>query len=422
VRHDGPDVLLIHDPSDSGPGVVADRLVSAGQARGIRVRVRWASQGVVPPASLPDAAVILPGCVAPDRRADAERQTRALDWLGVPIVRLEDHDARDATRVPDEISLPLGLCPDSMLVAIWTLVQRERRVASLRNELSHADRTGAGAAAEMGRWHQEMQSAAALQRGLLPSDLPSGDGYEMGVLFRPAGMLSGDIYEARMLDDHRLWFMLADAVGHGVPAALLTILIAQSVSSCVPNGKEPIEPGRVLDSVNRALLTCQSPSGSFATAVCGVYDVRQAVCTIACAGHPPPMVVANGSSRFVDVSGPLLGVFEDADFESTQVALLPGETLIVYSDGFETAFPNADKPAIPARAPTAGVIDPGGPGSHLAPLARLLGTMMPGGLEAGLRALMRDLDRQRGSLHQRDDLTVLSIRRPLASGGRSAVA
>jgi len=421
VRHDGPDVLLIHERGDPGPGAVADRLVCAGHARGIRVRVRWATPGQTPQAPVPDVAVILAGCIPPDRRPDAERQARALDERGVPIVRLVDRGVWDGAGSLGEITLPLGICPDSMLLAICALVQRDRTVASLQAELSRSDRTGVGAAAEMGRWYQEMQSAAALQRGLLPDRLPGGDGYELGVLFRPAGMLSGDIYEARMLDDRRLWFMLADAVGHGVPAALLTILIAQSVSSCVQNGKSPIEPSVVLDSLNRTLLTCQSPSGSFATAICGVYDVQQAVCTIACAGHPPPLVVANGSSRFVDVSGPLLGVFEDTDFESTRVPLLPGETLVVYSDGFETAFPGIEASATRARSQTARLTDPGCPGAHLAPLVRSLDASA-GGLDAGLEALTRELDRQAGSLHQRDDLTVLSIRRPLASGGRSAVA
>ncbi|MEM9083833.1 MAG: hypothetical protein AAGB34_09565, partial [Planctomycetota bacterium] len=102
-------------------------------------------------------------------------------------------------------------------------------VASLRRDLLNAERVQSGANGEIERLHEEMCLAASVQSSFLPAELPTSDMLDLSVLFRPASYVSGDIYDARRLTDYHIGFFVADAVGHGVPAALMTMVIARSI-------------------------------------------------------------------------------------------------------------------------------------------------------------------------------------------------
>lgn len=307
---------------------------------------------------------------------------------------------------------PASASPDYLAATLFALSRRQVVVDDLESEVRHLRVSSGGLAGQMTQWHQEMHLAASVQRELLPRELPLSPGLSAAVLFRPAGYVSGDIYDVSELPDGRIGYFIADAVGHGVPAALLTMVIGQSLKRTVEgaSGTRVVEPADALRHLNESLCGRQFHSPRFATAVYAVVDPNSGHVTIAGAGHPAALRMTAAGILHVESEGPLLGVFPDGEFAQASFTLEAGETLLLYSDGFETAFPNPRDPA--SRKPNQAYID------HM---ARLLGPRSEAPLGDAMRQLEALLDEQSGSLHQADDLTALAIHRePVAA--RLAVA
>lgn len=291
---------------------------------------------------------------------------------------------------------------------LHALSARQPAMDSLSTELHVARASQSGLSGEIGRLHDELQLAGAVQRRFLPGQFPEMGGHEFGVFFRPCGYVSGDIYDVVRIDAGRVAFMLADAVGHGVPAALLTLVIGRALRH-VEHTEDGLaglgSPAATLARLNAELCIENEAGDRFATAICGVLDEDRGVTTLAIGGHPPPLVIdPSGSARRVTGGeGPLLGVFPHIEFPETTVELRPGQTLLLFSDGFETAFPHPDEN--PSRSAASE--------DYVRHFAEAVKSDRPGrgSVQRGLERLALDLDTQAGSLHQRDDLTALALRR-----------
>jgi sigma-B regulation protein RsbU (phosphoserine phosphatase) len=146
----------------------------------------------------------------------------------------------------------------------------------------------------------------------------------------------------------------------------------------------------------------------FATAVYGIVDTVSGLVRIANGGHPQPMRITPDRVAKVEAGGPLLGVFREAEFEEETFTLEPGETLLLYSDGFETAFPDAD-----AVLQGQGVLPSNRYIEQLLSIGRKLRKTGDTVVEA-LVKLEQRLDEAHGSLHQVDDVTALAVERAAA--------
>ncbi|MHC4129257.1 MAG: PP2C family protein-serine/threonine phosphatase, partial [Planctomycetota bacterium] len=189
---------------------------------------------------------------------------------------------------------------------------------------------------------------------------------------------SGDIYDVIRLDDDHLGVFLADAVGHGVSAALMTMVICQSLTTRVADGSSSriLDPADVLNRLNQQMLRQRLHPSRFATAIYAVIDCQRRRATVAAAGHPPPLLVHEGGG--VDpltAGGGLLGVFEDEVYDQVEVDLAVDDRLLLYTDGFEQARP----PASLHRRLRAG-LSPGGTGRPPRPSHDALPPGVPGAL------------------------------------------
>lgn len=320
---------------------------------------------------------------------------------------------RDGVMVlPDTADAPL------VLARLEALAHRQHLVATMSRELRICDVAQAGATTEMNRLHEELSLASTIQRQFIPRTIDPVGSLAFGSLFRPTGYVSGDIFDVRPADDEHHAFFLADVVGHGVPAALLTMVVSRALVTRekTPVGWQACPPGAALARVNREL--CQHPEGPhrFATAVYGLISHRTGIVTLAGAGHPPPLVLGIGASRKIETEGPMLGVFDEAEFPEVSFTLEPGESLVIHSDGMEVAFPKEGAAGRELRLPTA---------RYLEELAVLWDA--DGGkadehtrLERAFAALAKRLDDQAGSLHQPDDVTVLAMTRLVKHTARIA--
>jgi len=260
-----------------------------------------------------------------------------------------------------------------------------------RRELALLGRVVESMRAELEERNDELQLAALVQKDFLPLPVEPLHGVRIASLYRPLAQVSGDVYHIEQVDDDRIAVFLADAVGHGIPAALLGMAVCRSLETTdrVGHSLEPIGPGETLARANRRLYEHQRATTRFATAIAAVVDCRRRTMRIAVAGHPPAILLRPGEpARALDAGGSLLGVFPDEQYEEIEIALQPNDRVLFYSDGFEQAFAQD------------------GAARHIEEFGEMSGVLDPEDLVERIAARV---DRHSGSLHQQDDLTLLCV-------------
>jgi serine phosphatase RsbU (regulator of sigma subunit) len=186
---------------------------------------------------------------------------------------------------------------------------------------------------------QELELAQRIQASFLPQSLPQVSHVRFAVHYVLCGRVGGDFYDVFRLDEKHVGFYVADAMGHGVPASLLTIFVKKGVKPKDVFGDRYrlVPPDEVLCRLNRDLIEQQLSEHPFITMVYGLFNHQDGTLTFARAGHPYPLYVPRqGEPEFWKVEGLLLGVV-DAQFPGREQRLEPGDKLLFYSDGVDTA-------------------------------------------------------------------------------------
>jgi sigma-B regulation protein RsbU (phosphoserine phosphatase) len=418
VKSDHQLTFVWSDELEQDPSVTLQRVLAAWpgprgapEVRRVSLGV-WFSELIEGAPAVSGAAPALVVCDPGEPRGMARALVDRMHQLQIPgvLLRKGREDADHLAGAGVLVEAP-DVDPVRLAAMLYALGERQPVVESLRSELRVLNAYQSGVRDEMDRVHDELHLAALIQRDLLPAELPRRAGVEFAVMFRPASYVSGDIYDVVEMDRGRIAFLLADAVGHGVPAALLTMVISRALRAPRPR----FDPADALSTLNNDMVRMQRGRSRFATAVCGVIDPSTREVTLCVAGHPAPLRIFEGEMVPIDTGGPLLGVFESEAFESETFTMREGETLLLYSDGFETAFPGEDKGDVGAQKRLQ-------LSAYLDELRRLpwpgAGSEEP--LAGAIEALGARLDSQPGSLRQLDDLTALGIRARGVGSGRVA--
>jgi serine phosphatase RsbU (regulator of sigma subunit)/PAS domain-containing protein len=189
-------------------------------------------------------------------------------------------------------------------------------------------------------YEREHTVSQTLQASLLPRALPEVPGLDLAGRLESGARgveVGGDFYDAFALPGGAWGIAIGDVCGKGVDAAALTALARHTVRAAA---HAQHSPAAVLEALNRAVLE-ESRPGQFLTAAFarltespdGGFRL-----TVACGGHPPPVVVdAAGAQRPLDAGGTLLGVIVDPRISDTTIDLAPGDTLLLYTDGLTEA-------------------------------------------------------------------------------------
>ena len=234
------------------------------------------------------------------------------------------------------------LSPLDALAALDPLAEVEtlrRRVDDLAAEIDHLERRDAALADNVRRVEQELRLAGRVQRDFLPRKLPQVGRARFSALFRPCGEVSGDFYDVARLDETHVGFYLADAVGHGVPAALLTMYLKRALATKeihADGSYRLTPPAEAVAGLNAAMVEPDLTHAAHATAVYGVLNVETLACRFSRAGHPHPVLLRPGERpRDLETDGAMLGLFADERFEEFSITLAPGDRLVLYTDGVE---------------------------------------------------------------------------------------
>jgi GAF domain-containing protein len=177
------------------------------------------------------------------------------------------------------------------------------------------------------------QVARGLQDGLLPRHLPQVPGLEVAARYRPATHVlevGGDFYDLIDFGAHGAAAVIGDVQGHSVQAAALMGQVRIAMHSYARTGAPPAE---ILARTNQLLLELDSEL--FCSCLYAHIDVPRQRVRLASAGHPPAIVRHRAHhAQVLDLPpGLLLGVDEEARFQTVELPLPPGALLALYTDG-----------------------------------------------------------------------------------------
>lgn len=187
-------------------------------------------------------------------------------------------------------------------------------------------------AAEQRALEADLELAARVQRGLLPSADLRFRQWEIAYHYEPAGVVSGDYCDVVPTDQGALYFMVGDVSGKGVAASLLMSQLHAMMRTLI---SLDLPLAHILERAGRVF--CESTMASqYATLVCGRAepDGRVELCN---AGHPPPFVIDATGVTELHASGLPLGLFRDGHVGTINFSLNPGQALLIYSDGVSEA-------------------------------------------------------------------------------------
>jgi hypothetical protein len=263
-----------------------------------------------------------------DRLADQPRATLLMRASGGDV----PHVGHPRT-VPVTFGCPANA--DELATRLCTMVAMRDSLESLHGSMV-ANRQSEQNATQ--RYNNQLRLASQIQRDLIPETLPTIGSVSFSAVFRPVDYVSGDIYDVHRLDEQHVAVALADATGHGIPAALLTMLIKRSLRGKeIDNGHYRIlRPEEVLARLNEDLLYADLSDCSFVAATYAVLNVETLELKLARGGSPYPLLRrANGAIELLQPAGGVVGITAGAEFEVETVQLAPGDTLLICSDGLD---------------------------------------------------------------------------------------
>ena len=337
--------------------------------------------------------------LAPSTRAVMKRAHRN----DVPIVVLSDHPTREVSAGIRGVTVLPSETSARMTSAVFTgILSQADTIHHLRSQIEINGRIIENVTEEIDLMDEELQSAMMVQKAMLPQVMPQAGDVSMAAFWRPSSYVSGDFYQAQILDETRIGVLLADAAGHGVASALMTMIMARSFEPRSDDGRI-LSTGEVMKKINAALCRIERSRSRFATGIYVIIDCENGELTYSTAGHPAPMILSEDRIEALDLEhgGPGMGIFDDTDFETMHATLESGQSLLMYSDGFEQAFPTPEVPEDALHLPN---------NAYLRVFKSLAGL---GGPEEMIDRLHAAIDGRRGSLRQKDDLTLLCIHRTM---------
>ena len=190
----------------------------------------------------------------------------------------------------------------------------------------------------------DLRVVGDVQRSLLPMKPPAVPTLGIAAHYQTAKRAGGDYYDFFDLPDGRCGILIADVAGHGTPAAVLMAVMHALCHTC-PVGID--RPGALLEYLNAQLYRLHTArSITFVTAFYGIYDPATRRLDYTSAGHCPPRLkrCTDGSLAQLDEAGGMpLGIAPQEKYPHTTIQLVPGDQLVLYTDGITEAHDAANE-------------------------------------------------------------------------------
>ena len=182
---------------------------------------------------------------------------------------------------------------------------------------------------EKKKFEREMQIARDIQLTFLRQEPFTAPGLDVAFLTIPSSTVGGDYYEVMPLNDGRVLFSVNDVAGHGVPAALGMAIFRSSFLHMLRQGSGI---GPTIAHLNR-LIAETTEANLYVTSCTCLIDIAGGAIEYINAGHPPPLLLRGAEALSLEESSMVLGMFTEAEFPPARSQLLPGDALLLFSDG-----------------------------------------------------------------------------------------
>lgn len=191
----------------------------------------------------------------------------------------------------------------------------------------------------------ELNAARKIQLGTLPNSdnaFPGELRFQIEAMLEPAKQVGGDLYDFFLIDKTRLFFIIGDVSGKGLPASLFMVVTKALVKSAALRENDNI--GTIISQANVELAR-ENPEMLFVTGLAGLLDLDTGVLELVNAGHDAPWHIDNQGriERIEGKGGPPLGVMDDYNYPFNKVQLSIGDTLLFVTDGVYEAMNSNDE-------------------------------------------------------------------------------
>jgi phosphoserine phosphatase RsbU/P len=276
------------------------------------------------------------------RRLQADAATREIPVIFLTAkTQVEDESRGFEVGCVDYITKPIS--PPIVLARVRTHLALKAAADFLRDKNEYLAAEVARRVRELEaetRARQKLETELEIARRIQMDMLPTGGSrnselYDLAALLVPARAVGGDLYDYFHLGG-KLYFLVGDVSGKGVPAALFMVR-AKTLFATVARHESDLS--RVLVEVNRGLCA-DNETAMFATLFAGMVDLDTGELRCAVGGHEPPILIpASGeAARIISVDGgPALGLHPEAAFPTISYALRPGDAIVLYTDGVTEA-------------------------------------------------------------------------------------
>jgi sigma-B regulation protein RsbU (phosphoserine phosphatase) len=235
------------------------------------------------------------------------------------------------------------------------------------------------------RMEADLRAARDLQSVLLPREAPEIAGLDIAIGVRPAREISGDLWDFFRRGRNRTFIAMGDVSGKGAAAALYAALVSGLLRSLAPAHSEP---SRLMKALNEALLERRADARFVALLVLE-WHARKRTLRMANAGAMPPLICRQGELHKPRVEGVPLGLLEDREYDEVRFQTLPGDVIVLYSDGVEDQQ------------------SPGGEHYGRARLARLIERLWQSPPQAIVDSILEDIDAFAQGAVTSDDQTLI---------------
>ena len=311
------------------------------------------------------------------------------------LVLTGDAEAMTSPDHPHLQSVPPDASGRELADRVRTISHYESFIKRMERELDNMQRLGMRLNRHFIQVDQEMRMASRLQEDFLPKPLEPTVPLRFSAIYRPATWVSGDIYDVFRIDENHIGFYVADVVGHGMAAGLLTIFLKRSITGKIVEGNQYrlLTPSETLERLNTVMVDQKLENCQFVTCCYAVVNTQTLQMSYARGGHPFPLLVGgDGAIHQLKSEGGLMGLFAGEDFPTRTVQLKEGDKVIMFTDGVENCITSGTDAATNRPIYT----------DHFKSLTPL----SPDQLTSSLN---RHLDQQEGSLTPEDDITVLTV-------------
>lgn len=182
------------------------------------------------------------------------------------------------------------------------------------------------------RMAEQMRLAALVQRRMIPDKAPSIAGLDVAATYIPCFELGGDFYDFARLDENSISLAIADVIGKGIPAAIMTSSFRGTLKAYSNGGHTRHTVDEIIDQLNR--IACkQCRGGEFITLFYAIIDVKNMTITYCNCGHEPAALIRACRIIELEEAGLVLGILPDTKYCVHTVKLKDGDCLLFYTDG-----------------------------------------------------------------------------------------